>query len=188
MVNDQFPWLTPFSQQDTPGFAWRTEDAKDAKRAHRCSLFAFPLRALRVFAVQNQPCTIAGAQQLLAVARLTQLGRRCYHSPDGRNVGELPPRAAGAEAMKRRGRGQMKTAPSPRRDAVVHRNLVLIRVPDPGLLDKLLSRADLRQRCLVRLGPDQALFARAALVALRRRLAELDHPVVERAATGGEPE
>lgn len=24
MANDQFPWLTPFSQLDAPGFAWRT--------------------------------------------------------------------------------------------------------------------------------------------------------------------
>ena len=24
MANDQLPWLTPFSQQDAPGFAWRT--------------------------------------------------------------------------------------------------------------------------------------------------------------------
>jgi hypothetical protein len=28
MANDQFPWLTPFSQLDAPGFAWRTKDTK----------------------------------------------------------------------------------------------------------------------------------------------------------------
>ena len=28
MANDQFPWLTPFSQLDAPGFAWRTEGTK----------------------------------------------------------------------------------------------------------------------------------------------------------------
>jgi hypothetical protein len=24
MANEQLPWLTPFSQQDAPGFAWRS--------------------------------------------------------------------------------------------------------------------------------------------------------------------
>ena len=33
MVNDQLPWLTPFSQQDTPGLTWHSQDAKDAKDA-----------------------------------------------------------------------------------------------------------------------------------------------------------
>ena len=28
MANDQFPWLTPFSQLDAPGFAWRTQGTK----------------------------------------------------------------------------------------------------------------------------------------------------------------
>lgn len=28
MANDQFPWLTPLSQQDAPGFAWRTKGSR----------------------------------------------------------------------------------------------------------------------------------------------------------------
>jgi hypothetical protein len=28
MLNEQFAWLTPFSQLDWPGFAWRTEARK----------------------------------------------------------------------------------------------------------------------------------------------------------------
>ena len=28
MLNEQFTWLTPFSQIDQPGLAWRTEAAK----------------------------------------------------------------------------------------------------------------------------------------------------------------
>ena len=32
MVNDQLPWLTPFSQQDAPDFAWRTRGRRDEDR------------------------------------------------------------------------------------------------------------------------------------------------------------
>jgi hypothetical protein len=31
MANEQLPWLTPFSQQDTPGFAWRFQMRADSK-------------------------------------------------------------------------------------------------------------------------------------------------------------
>jgi hypothetical protein len=31
MANEQLPWLTHCSQQDAPGFAWRSEGAKSAK-------------------------------------------------------------------------------------------------------------------------------------------------------------
>jgi hypothetical protein len=32
MANGQLPWLTPFSQQDAPGFSWRFEITKFMKR------------------------------------------------------------------------------------------------------------------------------------------------------------
>ena len=33
MLNGQFTWLTPFIQQEGPGFAWHTKGAKNAKGA-----------------------------------------------------------------------------------------------------------------------------------------------------------
>jgi hypothetical protein len=32
MANDQLPWLTPFSQQDAPDFAWRTRGAETQRK------------------------------------------------------------------------------------------------------------------------------------------------------------
>jgi len=38
MANEQLPWLTPFSQQDAPGFAWRFQ-----RRRERREKFSFHL-------------------------------------------------------------------------------------------------------------------------------------------------
>jgi hypothetical protein len=43
MANGQFPWLTHFSQQDAPGFAWRTENTKERKKTRGISILASSL-------------------------------------------------------------------------------------------------------------------------------------------------
>jgi hypothetical protein len=43
MANEQLPWLTPFSQQDAPGFAWRFQSRKARK-----GFVEFDLASLRL--------------------------------------------------------------------------------------------------------------------------------------------
>jgi hypothetical protein len=37
MANGPLPWLTHFSQQDAPGFAWRSENTKRSRRHEKDS-------------------------------------------------------------------------------------------------------------------------------------------------------
>ncbi len=72
------------------------------------------------------------------------------------------------------------------RSPSIHHNLVLVQVPEPAMLDALLARSNLRDRCVLRLSPERVLLPRAALPMLRRRLAELELATVETAGLGGE--
>jgi hypothetical protein len=48
MANGQLPWLTLFSQQDAPGFAWRSENTKVGKHENFIGLFrAFIISCFR---------------------------------------------------------------------------------------------------------------------------------------------
>jgi hypothetical protein len=41
LANDQLPRLTPFSQLDAPGFAWRTEEREEGTQGVQKAIFAF---------------------------------------------------------------------------------------------------------------------------------------------------
>ncbi len=72
----------------------------------------------------------------------------------------------------------MKKAPPTNRQAVVHRNLVLVRTVDEEQMDSLLARAAVRTLLVRRVSPEAALFPRNALASLRRRLDEMGSPLV----------
>ncbi len=67
---------------------------------------------------------------------------------------------------------------------VTHVNLVMVRVATAGQMDEILARAALRSRCVLRLAGNSALFQRSALPGVKKRLAELELPVVLRSGSG----
>ncbi len=61
---------------------------------------------------------------------------------------------------------------------VTHINLVMVRVATEGHMEEILTRATLRSRLVLRLASNTALFQRSALPGIKKRLGELEVPVV----------
>jgi hypothetical protein len=96
MANDQFPWLTPLSQQDAPGFAWRTKDTKRSTGSARAC--ESPVRllpsCLRVFVVAGD-CRLPRARPFPAPCPTCHVTASDPPRPPAPRARPRPPRQPG---------------------------------------------------------------------------------------------
>ena len=57
--------------------------------------------------------------------------------------------------------------------AGIHRNLVMVRMPDAKQLEKLLTRASIRSRVIRQIDQRTVLISRSGLAMVRKRVADL---------------